>query len=76
MRGDLPQGDDQPDLEGSKPPDPAPSSGPSARSLLIAAILMVAVGYFLTVKLREMSRMQDCLMSGRTNCAPIAGANP
>jgi hypothetical protein len=65
MRGDPPQGDDQPPRSG----------GPSARTLLIAAVLMVAAGYFLSVKLRDMARLQDCVMSGRTNCAPIAGAD-
>lgn len=80
MRGDLPrdmQGgdDDQPNLSGPAPNEPSQKSGPSARTLLIAAVLMVAVGYFLTVKLRDVGRLQDCVMSGRTNCAPIAGAN-
>jgi hypothetical protein len=63
------QGDHRPDQD-----DPTPhNSGPSARTLLIAALIMVALGYFLSVKLREMSRIQDCAMSGRTNCAPISG---
>lgn len=69
MRGDAPDGDDQPDLDR---PSPA-RGGPSARGLLIAALVMIVVGYVLVTKLRDMSRMQDCLMSGRTNCAPIAG---
>ena len=47
-------------------------SGPSARTLLIAAIVLVVVGYFLTTKLREMIAIQDCVASGRTNCAPIS----
>jgi hypothetical protein len=46
-------------------------SGPSPGALLIAFLLVIGVGLFLTVKLREMSRIQDCVMSGRTNCAPI-----
>jgi hypothetical protein len=71
MRGDSPQNEDQPDLEeGSEP-----HGGVSGRTLLIAAVILVALGYGLTVKLREMSRIQDCVMSGRTNCAPIAGAD-
>ena len=47
--------------------------GPSARAMLIAAILFVGLGYYLAVKLHEQSKLQDCLMSGRTNCAPISG---
>jgi hypothetical protein len=47
--------------------------GPSPGTLLIAALLVIGLGYLLTVKLREMSRIQDCVMSGRTNCAPVSG---
>lgn len=49
-------------------------SGPSPGTLLIAFLLVIGLGYFLTVKLREMSRIQDCVMSGRTNCAPISSS--
>jgi hypothetical protein len=41
--------------------------------LLIAAVLVIGLGYFLSMKLRDMGRIQDCAMSGRTNCAPISG---
>jgi hypothetical protein len=69
MRGDLSQDDEQPDLgHGAEP-----RGGVSGRTLLIAAVIMVAVGYGLAVKLREMGRIQDCVMSGRTNCAPVSG---
>lgn len=47
--------------------------GPSPATLLVAILLVVGLGYFLTVKLREMSEIQDCVMSGRTNCAPVSG---
>ncbi len=53
-----------------------PSEGrrsPSPATLLIAFLVMIGLGYFLTAKLREMSRIQDCVMSGRTNCAPVSG---
>jgi hypothetical protein len=38
--------------------------------LLVTALLVVA-GYYLMTSLRENGRLQDCLMSGRTNCAPL-----
>ena len=38
--------------------------------LLVIAVLVVAV-LFVMFQLRESARMQDCLASGRTNCAPI-----
>ena len=47
-------------------------TGPSPGTLLIAFLLVLGLGYFLTYKLREVSRIQDCVMSGRTNCAPIS----
>jgi hypothetical protein len=46
--------------------------GPSAPVMLVVTVLLVVGGYFLAVKLKEMGRLQDCVMSGRTNCAPIA----
>jgi hypothetical protein len=41
--------------------------------LLIAAV-MLAVGLWLAHELTATSKMQDCLMSGRTNCNVIQPA--
>ena len=38
---------------------------------LVLAALLVGVGWFLVRQLGQSARMQDCMMSGRTNCAPI-----
>jgi hypothetical protein len=38
---------------------------------LLATLTLVAGGVFLTHVLRNASQLQDCVMSGRTNCAPI-----
>jgi hypothetical protein len=38
---------------------------------LVFAAILIAVGWLLVQKLGATGRMQDCLMSGRTNCAPI-----
>ena len=38
---------------------------------LLIALLLVLGGMFLVRQLGRMSRLQDCVMSGRTNCAPI-----
>jgi hypothetical protein len=40
-------------------------------ALLFAAFL-IAIGWILVQKLGESARLQDCVMSGRTNCIPIA----
>jgi hypothetical protein len=38
---------------------------------LIVVLVLVVVSYFLVTALRQNSAMEDCLMSGRRNCAPI-----
>jgi hypothetical protein len=35
-------------------------------------VVLFAVGWFLARELYADGKMEDCLMSGRTNCAPIA----
>jgi len=34
-------------------------------------VLLVVVGWFITRALHNSTRMEDCLMSRRTNCAPV-----
>jgi hypothetical protein len=53
--------------EGQQPPD-------SRRKALIGLmfVLLLIVGGLLLIRvLRHESQLQDCVMSGRTNCAPI-----
>lgn len=54
-----------------KPPRPPAPPGPSGVMLLVVMAILVVGGYALAMKLKEMGRIQDCAMSGRTNCAPI-----
>jgi hypothetical protein len=47
----------------------------SRRRSLIALAVVVAlfvVGWVLVRELYQSEKLQDCLLSGRTNCAPIA----
>ncbi len=46
------------------------SRRPAVVGLIVVAVLVVAA-YYLVMSLRDSGRMQDCLASGRTNCAPI-----
>jgi hypothetical protein len=46
------------------------SRRPAVIGLIVVAVLVV-VAYFLFSALRQNSEMEDCLMSGRRNCAPI-----
>jgi hypothetical protein len=51
-------------------PDQGGNRRGAIAGLLIAAV-MLAVGLWLAHDLSAASKMQDCLMSGRTNCAVI-----
>jgi hypothetical protein len=53
--------------EEPRPPDPRRT----ALIGLVVVVLLVIAGLFLTHVLRNMSQLQDCVMQGRTNCAPI-----
>ncbi|HWJ33714.1 MAG TPA: hypothetical protein VNR70_00520 [Steroidobacteraceae bacterium] len=50
---------------------PPPDSRRTALLGFVVIVLLVIAGLFLTHVLRERSRIQDCVMQGRTNCAPI-----
>ncbi len=61
----LPRRTDEPGSP--RRPDPR---GPALIGLLIA-LLLVLGGVLLIRVLGRAARLQDCVMSGRTNCAPI-----
>jgi hypothetical protein len=54
-------------------PDDPQSRDPRRAALLglILILLLVGGGLYLAHVLHDASRIQDCVMSGRTNCAPI-----
>jgi hypothetical protein len=66
--------DDMRHYDPSDPPDPPDPKDPRRGALLrlIFVLLLVLGGLLLVHVLTNMSRLQDCVMSGRTNCAPIA----
>jgi len=49
---------------------PEPESRRPAVIGLILVLVLVVVGYFLMTALRRNAELEDCLMSGRKNCAP------
>jgi hypothetical protein len=53
-----------------------PDSRRSAVIGLLVIVLLVVGGLLLVRALRHMSEIQDCAMSGRTNCAPIDASAP
>ena len=62
-------------------PKPGPKSGPNTSDTrrgavagLLIAIVLLAVGIWLAHDLTAASKLQDCVMSGRTNCNVIEPA--
>ena len=50
------------------------SGEPSRRgplAVLIILAVLVAVGLYISHRLHDGAKIQDCVASGRTNCAPI-----
>jgi hypothetical protein len=50
---------------------PEPDSRRPALIGLAIVLALVVAGYFLVTALRQNASLEDCLMSGRRNCAPI-----
>ena len=50
--------------------EPRQNNTPAMAGLAFAAVLLV-VGLWLAHELRTASKMQDCVLSGRTNCNDI-----
>jgi hypothetical protein len=38
---------------------------------LVLVLVLVVIAYFLVTALRQNAQLEDCLMSGRRNCAPV-----
>jgi hypothetical protein len=55
--------------------NPGDPGGPDPRRAALVGLVVVAilfcVSYYLVVVLRAKGKLEDCLASGRTNCAPI-----
>lgn len=59
---------------GNRPQDASPNRTRANVAVAIITVALVAGGIWLAHLLADMRRVQDCVMSGRTNCAPIEGA--
>ena len=51
--------------------DPQPPLRPAIVALLVVLALVLG-GLWLSAHLRANGRLEDCLMAGRRNCAPIS----
>ncbi|HXX67232.1 MAG TPA: hypothetical protein VEK07_08625 [Polyangiaceae bacterium] len=52
--------------EEDEPPD-----NPFGLLPVIVLVILIVGGLFLAFRLRDSAQMQDCVWSGRKNCAPI-----
>jgi hypothetical protein len=52
---------------------PPPEAGNRRASLIALGVIVVlfVIGWILTRELYSNSKIEDCVMSGRTNCVPI-----
>ncbi len=63
-------------MDDSHEPEGDEVEGGNMRQVVAALILLAVLlggGLWLTGALRKTGNIQDCAMSGRTNCAPIKG---
>jgi hypothetical protein len=59
-------------MDERRPPAPKePDSRRGALLGLLVALLLIVLGLIIVRVLGNAGRLQDCVMSGRTNCAPI-----
>ncbi len=53
-------------------PDEPEESNRGKVVALVVVVLLVVGGFWLEQRLSAGSKIQDCVMAGRTNCAPIS----
>jgi hypothetical protein len=59
-------------MSAQEPQDPQASNSRRAAVVALILVLMLVLGGLLLEHiLSDSSRLQDCVMQGRTNCAPI-----
>lgn len=54
--------------------DGQPEDGPPRRGALVALVVLAVLivgGLWLSRTLHQTGRIQDCVMAGRNNCAPV-----
>lgn len=68
--------DPRPHVEPAPEPPRNPTPRWGALIALVFTVLLIVVVLLLEHVLRDESNLQDCVMQGRTNCAPIDANSP
>jgi hypothetical protein len=63
--------DNGPRSDNPRAENPEPDSRRPAVIGLVIVLGLVVAAYFLVTALRNNANLEDCLMSGRRNCAPL-----
>ncbi len=58
-------------VDASRPADDGAGAPRRPLVLLVVFVVLAVMGWFLIQNLWASSKLQDCMMSGRKNCAPI-----
>jgi hypothetical protein len=69
------QTDPEPSPGGLQPDDDEDRASPFGWFPIVVLIVLVVGGLFVMFELRDVSNVQDCVQSGRKNCAPIDTTN-
>jgi len=60
-----------PDPQSKDPDDEEDRPSPFGWFPIVILIVLIVGGLFVMFELRDVSNIQDCVQSGRKNCAPI-----
>jgi hypothetical protein len=56
----------------SEPESPEPPNRRTAMVAIVAIVILGIAGWWISTELRHASNIQDCVMQGRRNCAPVS----
>jgi hypothetical protein len=63
------------DQRGDRDDDENDTASPFGIFPLVILLVLIVGGLFVIFKMRDMASIQDCVSSGRKNCAPISVPN-
>jgi uncharacterized membrane protein len=55
----------------SEPERPEPPNRRATLAAIVAIVVLAVAGWWISARLHQASSIQDCVMQGRRNCAPV-----